>query len=367
MDRQYYSKLAQRGLCMPIGSDLILHEHDNVQEILTDGMLLGKVLAETARRFATPLAVPHMDLELEQHALLEMLGVPQADIAKYHFDGCPPAESQATLAAHLHDHLPARLQAQIDAVAYIAEWTDLLPIGMSIGPFSLMTKLITDPITPICLAGSGVSAQEDDEVLSVEKVLELAISMILHLVNAQIDAGAKAIFIAEPAANKVFLSPNQIDAGSDIFERYVMRYNRRLKSLLEERGVDLFFHCCGEITPYMLQKFCELDPAVLSLGSSRVLWEDAAFIPQSTVIYGNLPSKKFYSDALFSVDDVLAQGTTLLERMHHAGHPFILGSECDLLSVPGCEKTIMRKALAILQCGRAFAKRQAAVESPVGP
>ena len=73
--------------------------------------------------------------------------------------------------------------------------------------------------------------------------------MILHSVRAQIDAGAKAIFIAEPAANQVFLSPNQIEAGADIFERFVMKYNLRLKDLLESRGVDLLFHCCGELTP----------------------------------------------------------------------------------------------------------------------
>lgn len=245
-----------------------------------------------------------------------------------------------------------KLQAHIDSVAYIAEWTDLLPIGMAIGPFSLMTKLISDPITPICLAGNGVTAEEDDEVRAVEQVLELAIAVILRSVTAQIDAGAKAIFIAEPAANKVFLSPNQIEDGADIFERYVMQYNRRLKALLDARGVDIFFHCCGEITPYMLEQFCELDPAILSLGSSRLLWEDAAYIPKTTVVFGNLPSKKFYSDALFSVDNVLAQGSWLIDRMHHAGHPFILGSECDLLSVPGCEETIMNKALAILQCGQ---------------
>lgn len=90
MDRQYYIELANRGLCMPIGSDLILHEHANAEEILLDGTQLGRVLAETAYRFQTPLALPHMDLELEKHVLLELLGVPGEEIAKYHFAGCPP-------------------------------------------------------------------------------------------------------------------------------------------------------------------------------------------------------------------------------------------------------------------------------------
>ena len=353
MERQYYIALANRGLRMPIGSDLLLHEHANAQEILADGLQLGRVLEDTAYRFETPLAVPHMDLELEKHVMLEMLGVPRDAIAKFHFTGCPAADAQATLEAHLTDHFPRQLQAHIDSIAYIAGWTNLLPIGMAIGPFSLMTKLLTDPITPICMAGTGVSAEEDEEIRAVEQVLELAITVILHSVTAQIAAGAKAIFIAQPAANKVFLSPNQIEDGADIFTRFVMKYNQRLKAVLDARGVDLIFHCCGEITPYMLQQFCTLNPAILSLGSSRRLWEDAALIPKTTVIYGNLPSKKFYSDALFSVEDVLEQGNLLIEQMRNAAHPFILGTECDILSVPGCEATILHKAMAILQCGTA--------------
>jgi hypothetical protein len=31
-------------------------------------------------------------------------------------------------------------------------------------------------------------------------------------------------------------------------------------------------------------------PVILSLGSSRVLWEDAQLVPKHVVLYGNLPS-----------------------------------------------------------------------------
>ena len=36
--------------------------------------------------------------------------------------------------------------------------------------------------------------------------------------------------------------------------------------------------------------------------------------------------------------------------MQAAGHPFILGTECDILSVDHCESTLMRKALAVAAC-----------------
>jgi hypothetical protein len=349
MDRQYYLELANAGLRMPIGADLVLQQYPDPEDILTDGARLGRVLAETARVFRTPLAVPHMDLELEKHVLLSLLDVPEADIAKFHFHTCPGPELFAQVQARLADPFPPKLQAHVESVRYIATETDLLPIGMTIGPFSLMTKLVGDPITPICLAGAGMTAEDDDEIATIEAVLELGLKIILRSLAAQIAAGARAIFIAEPAANRVYLSPNQIDEGSDIFERFVMAYNRQLKAFLEDQGVDLIFHCCGELTPYMLQKFCELDPAVLSLGSSRKLWQDAALVPKDIVLFGNLPSKQFYADSLITVDGVRAQARDLVCRMRDAGHPFILGTECDVLSVPGCETTIWLKAQAILE------------------
>jgi hypothetical protein len=38
----------------------------------------------------------------------------------------------------------------------------------------------------------------------------------------------------------------------------------------------------------------------------------------------------------------------LLERMRGTGHPFILGSECDVLAVAGSEAAIMAKVDAFL-------------------
>jgi hypothetical protein len=35
--------------------------------------------------------------------------------------------------------------------------------------------------------------------------------------------------------------------------------------------------------------------------------------------------------------------------MKDVGHPFILGSECDVLSVSGCHQTIYDKVLALAE------------------
>jgi hypothetical protein len=39
----------------------------------------------------------------------------------------------------------------------------------------------------------------------------------------------------------------------------------------------------------------------------------------------------------------------LLEKMQATGHPFVLGSECDVLSVPGSEREIMAKVEAFMK------------------
>jgi uroporphyrinogen-III decarboxylase len=335
MKREFYLDLARSGLRMPIGAHLVLREHADADEILLDGPRLGAVVAAAARRFATPLAFPLMDLTLEKTALLAARSIPAADINAYHFrdaaiDGCATP-------------LIPRMRATCAAIQYLAGRADLLAVGMAIGPFSLATKLVADPITPVFLAGAGATAAEEAEVRLFERVLEVGQDVILEYLRAQIEAGAKAIIICEPAANQVYFSPKQLAQSYAVFERYVLAPNRRVRRLLADAGVDLIFHNCGELFAGMLERFTTLDPAVLSLGSSRVLWEDAARVPKTTVLYGNLPTKRFYSDALLSLAEVRRIKRELSRQMDATGHPFIMGSECDVLSVPECERTIQAK------------------------
>ncbi|MCG3150041.1 MAG: hypothetical protein PCFJNLEI_03508 [Verrucomicrobiae bacterium] len=350
MKRGLFHDLAAAGLRMPIGTDLVLHEKPDAKVIREDGQRLGVVVAEAARRYRTPLAVPLMDLTIEKTTLLQRLGVPAEQIDSYHFDRPLTEDAHAHLCQRLHEPASGRWKTTVDAVAYIARHTDLLPVGMSIGPFSLMTKLIADPITAVFMAGSGVSAAEDPEVATVEQSLDLALRIILRSLTTQLEAGAKAVIICEPAANKVYFSPKQLAEGTDIFERYVMAPNRHIKELLADAGADLILHDCGELTDDMVRQFTTLDPVLLSLGSSRILWEDAALLPDHIVLFGNLPTKKFYSDEVITRAAVIEKSRELLTKMHATGHPFILGSECDVLSVPGCEQIIRDKVTAFMEC-----------------
>lgn len=348
MSRDIFLGLAAQGHRLPIGTDLVLHSHADTQAILQDGTALGRVVEETANTFHTPLAIPLMDLTVEKEAILTLLEVEPSAIPTFHFTDIPDAQALAKVRETVSQLPATRMRASVEAVRYVARNTTLYPMGMAIGPFSLMTKLISDPITPVYMAGTGVSADEDPGVGLVESLLEVSCDTILAYVHAQIEAGAKAVLIAEPAANQVYISPKLLLKGSDIFERYVLRLHERLKAELLSSGAELFFHCCGEVVPDMIKTFCRLDPAVLSLGSSRKLWEDAAIVPKQTVLYGNLPSKHFYSDEMTSVEGVRVQAQQLIGEMKKAGHPFILGSECDVLSVDESRATIQAKVEAMM-------------------
>ena len=342
MERSFYLDLAATGHRAPIGTHLVLHTRKDADSVILDGPVLGGVVAETAERFQTPLVVPLMDLTLEKAALLGSMGIAPSEVDSFHFDQPPqePGVFQVT----------PRMRATCEAIAHVASKTSLVPIGMGIGPFSLMTKLVKDPITPVFLAGSGLSPEEEPEVAVIDRCVEIGTELILSYFSAQADAGAKAIIVCEPAANLVYFSPNQLQESFGIFDRYVMNPMRRIKALLDARGVDLIFHDCGELTNEMVTRFSTLDPAMMSLGCSRCLWEDAALVSKSTVLYGNLPTKRFYSPQL-TVSDVESLSLELLEKMRATGHPFILGSECDVLSVPGSEEEILAKVNAFMNAG----------------
>lgn len=340
MDRSYYLDLAAEGLSMPIGAHLVLHDHADHEQILLDGERLGAVVVETAARFETPLAMPLMDLKLEKEAMLTHLGIPAAGIDSFHFQDMPAAAPEF--------QLTPRMQATCEAITRVSQSQWLLPMGMGIGPFSLMTKLVSDPITPVYLATTGLGPDDEPEIALVERLLEISANFILEYLKCQIDAGAKAVIVCEPAANQVYFSPKQLEGGYDIFDRYVTEPMRRIKAMLDSRGVDLVFHDCGELTEGMVGRFSSLDAAMLSFGCSRTLWEDAALVPKSTVLYGNLPTKNFISSQL-TVAEVERMASTLVEKMRATGHPFILGSECDVLSVPGSEREILSKVEAFMK------------------
>lgn len=348
MDRKFYLDLAARGLRMPIGSDLILHEENDPEQVRKDGRALGQVIARAARRWGTPLAVPLMDLRLEKIDLLSLAGISAAEAESFHFTSPLDEDTVKTLCGA--QTVPACVESLVrdEALAYIRTQPDLLPVGMAIGPFSLTTQLLADPITVTALAGMDGEAGGSDDVRLLWQCLRVSEAAVVRSVQSQIRSGAKAIMVCEAAACTAFISPRQMESRSNLFERLVMEPNLRLKAVFEEGRCDLIFHDCGELTDSMVQTFAHrLHPAILSFGGSRKLWEDARLVPKDVVLYGNLPSKSFYSDDFMPLEEVIRRTNELATKMKACGHPHILGTECDVLFVPEAQDTIWKKVEAM--------------------
>jgi hypothetical protein len=347
--REHFRTLAASGLRTPIGTDLVLHEQPDPESVRLDGRRLADVVVRAAERYRTPLAIPLMDLRLEKSDLLCLLRPAVREPDTFHFDD-PPSEADLDRArAGAGAPFLAGHRAHFDAVADVAARTGLTPLGITIGPFSLMTKLLADPISAVALAGRGVGAEDEPLVLTAERSLLLAELAVHRSLRAQLEAGAAAVIVCEPAASALFVSPRQVAAGSPVFDRFVVEPLVRLKARLDEAGADLFLHDCGEPTTGMVATLAgRVRPAVLSLGSSRCLWEDVVHVPPEVVLFGNLPTKHFYSDETLPTDAVRAMTRELVARMRGSGHPFILGSECDVLHVPEAAETIRRKVEAML-------------------
>jgi uroporphyrinogen-III decarboxylase len=345
----HFRGLAAGGLRTPIGTDLVLHERPDPEAVRRDGKRLAGVVRQAAERYRTPLAIPLMDLRVEKADLVHRLRPVVAEVDTFHFEA-PPSEAdldrarETDGAAFLAGH-----RAHFEAIAQVASRPGLTSLGITIGPFSLTTKLLADPIAAVALAGRGVPAEDEPLVATAERSLVLAELAVHRSLRAQAEAGAAAVIVCEPAASALFVSPRQMANGSPVFERFVLEPLLRLRILLDDHGVDLFLHDCGEPTTAMIEALASrVRPAVLSLGSSRRLWEDAAVVPADVVLFGNLPTKHFYSDDTLPLEMVRTKTRELVVQMRESGHPFILGSECDVLHVPEAAVTIRRKVEAML-------------------
>ena len=186
---------------------------------------------------------------------MDMLGIDDAG-HDFHFQSPLDDAALQRFESGLRGNFNPLVRANVESVKYIAgDRPDLIAVGMAIGPFSLLTKLLADPITPVFFAGSGSTATDEPEVALLEQLLEISTRLVLRTLEMQIAAGAKMMVIAEPAANKVYFSPAQLEAGSDVFQRYAMAPNRRIAKLLADAKVQMLFHCCGELVEPMLRAF----------------------------------------------------------------------------------------------------------------
>lgn len=354
MSRDLYLKLAEEGFAMPLAVDLYVHQLSSPEAIDRDPAEMARVMMAAAQDLNTPLAIAPMDLRVEKDALGRLLGVEEAELEKFHLSEPLPADKFKELCDYFDSgKMSRRMQVLCDALTIVSNESDLRPVGMSIGPLSLLTKIIADPITAIYMIGQGVEPEDDEEVELALQVLDLGRRLVKAYVRAQVRAGAREMIICEPAANTAYISPKMMDEeGSDVFETCVMEGAIEIAETIRDAGGELIFHDCGELTPSMIRNFNRLRPVMISFGSPVKLSEAAALIDKDIVLYGNIPSKHFPSESVMPLEKVKAMSDELLHGMAATGHPFILGSECDILCVECSKSSIFSKTKAIAEKSR---------------
>ena len=134
MRQNFYIELASGGLRMPIGTDLVMNEEGDPEQIRRDGSALGRVIEKAARRWHTPLAIPLMDLRLEKMDLVSIAGVHTDQADMFHFSSPVDEAMLARLASDEAGELCAGSRARDEALAYISTVPDLVAVGMAIGP-----------------------------------------------------------------------------------------------------------------------------------------------------------------------------------------------------------------------------------------
>ncbi|NUQ70745.1 MAG: hypothetical protein HUU17_07975 [Chthonomonadales bacterium] len=348
MSRDFYLDLAAQGHRVPLGLDLILRQYLDFDAILQDGERLGAVIVEAARHYRTPIALPLLDLTVEREEFLTGLGAPADERVAFRLRAPLTADDQAGIEATMLSGINPRTRANLRALRVVASADGLLPCAVITGPFTLMTRLIADPVTAIYSMAAGAAAEDDPEVHTMLTALEAAVRMACIAADRQIEAGARLCIIAEPSFSTVYFSPRQLRRGSDILDRLVVGSLKPVSDIIEARGADIMLHCCGALTPPMVSALGRLHPAILSLGSSQVLWDDALLLPSDIVLYGNLPSDAFHTDDL-TIDGVLFAAREIETRMRDIGRPVIVGTECDVLRAPGYEEVVTSKVHAFLE------------------
>jgi hypothetical protein len=124
MENPMYVQLAEGGLSMPLATNMVLHEgasEPDIERALSNGEELGRVVVRAARRFGVPLAIPHMDLKLEEALLLQGLRLGPGSAPAFHFKAAPSAKTRCKPSSPLWRDLyprPSRLRSTPSASSW---------------------------------------------------------------------------------------------------------------------------------------------------------------------------------------------------------------------------------------------------------
>ena len=196
MESTLYMQIAEDGLAMPLATNMVLHEEASeadIERALSNGEELGR--CPCASRPPLWSTSRHSSYGPQARKRTAFAGPwPRTGPAPgFHFKQAPTATEVQAMITALAAPLPPALKAQVDAVRFVVRSApDLVPCAMTIGPFSLMTTLLEDPISAVYLASTGATANDEPAVALLDVALELSMRAVERSLRAQLDGGGEA-------------------------------------------------------------------------------------------------------------------------------------------------------------------------------
>lgn len=154
-----------------------------------------------------------------------------------------------------------------------------------------------------------------DDPAFVEELFELVVEMGLRFAAAQVGAGASLIGIGDAASSLV---------GPALYRKYVWPYQQRLIRGVQETGVPVRLHICGNTRP-ILAELGKLQCDIVDLDYPAPMHEARVAMGPAQVLLGNIHPVQ-----------VVLQGnpalirSALTECWEAAGPGYIVGAGCEI-------------------------------------
>jgi len=154
-----------------------------------------------------------------------------------------------------------------------------------------------------------------DDPAFVRDLFEFIVEMELRFARAQVDAGAESIGLGDAAASLV---------GPQIYEEFVLPYEKKIIDGIHEMGALVRLHICGN-TRIILKDMGSLQCDIVDLDFLAPLDEGRHEMGPDQVLLGNIDPVRVMRNG----DSKLVRAT-VAECHRQAGDRYIVGAGCEI-------------------------------------
>jgi len=200
-----------------------------------------------------------------------------------------------------------RMKQRIDSVGIMAE---------KIGRTHSVLGWVEGPLAEYADLRGLEAAMMDlmDRPAMFEQVAEVLVQNAIRFAQAQIQAGADMVGIGDAAASLI---------GAELYQRYVLPFEKKLIDGIHEAGAAAKLHICGNINAIIAQ-MAETGADVIDVDWMVPLREARKLVGPTITLCGN-----------FDPSGVLLQGTP--DRVSDAAKTCIGDGGSRFILMPGCE------------------------------